>query len=533
MMYAATQLARTTNRDGQNRGGTLARGLMVVCSLLLGACSSLPTDVQRTPSSALAPDYDTVLGREIKPMLDAHPELSGFHTLGEGEQAFAMRLRMIESAQNSLDLQYYIWHADLTGRAMYSRLLDAADRGVRVRILLDDLDTAGKDTMLRRIDAHPNLEIRLFNPFANRDNRAGDFLTDTTRVNHRMHNKTLTADNLATIFGGRNIGDEYFAATEDVGFGDMDALALGPIAQEVSSQFDLYWNSQWVYPLTAFEAEEPVTEDEVLAFRKELDRDTQQAQDSRYAEVLRELGMADINELSNLDLQWSRWILAYDQPSKVEAREIGAGTHLAPRLKKGMDQTREELIIVSPYFVPGDEFTAYLTGLVDRGVRVRILTNSLGANDVSLVHAGYMRYREDLVAGGVELYEFKASASPRERKKNKRIGASRASLHAKFFGFDQQYLFIGSFNLDARSVALNTELGAYYKSPAQAARLSRLFDTEIMDIAYRVELDEKGDLRWRTRTDGEEISLEKEPDTTAWKRFTTRFLSIIVPESQL
>jgi putative cardiolipin synthase len=235
-----------------------------------------------------------------------------------------------------------------------------------------------------------------------------------------------------------------------------------------------------------------------------------------------------------LEFSWSKWLLAYDHPSKVEAKEVLASTHLAPAIKNGMDKTQEDLIIVSPYFVPGVDFTAYLTAMVEKGVRVRILTNSLSANDVSLVHAGYMRYRKELVAGGVELYEYKALDNEVAVKKGKnKIGASRASLHAKFFGFDQRYIFIGSFNLDARSVALNTELGAYFNSAPLARELSENFDANMLDAAYRLQLDDNGNLVWITRKNGEEVRFNKEPETGFWKRFNTRFLSIFVPESML
>jgi len=235
-------------------------------------------------------------------------------------------------------------------------------------------------------------------------------------------------------------------------------------------------------------------------------------------------------------MSWSPWLLAYDPPSNVEATEVTLETNLAPKLKEGMKRTREVLDIVSPYFVPGEEFTKFLTDKAAEGVRVRILTNSLASNDVSLVHAGYMRYRKELIAGGVELYEFKAVQSKAledELGRNK-IGASRASLHAKFFGFDRRYLFVGSFNLDARSVKLNTELGAYFESIENARRLAEVFDDEVMLIAYRVQLDDDGHLEWVTlNPNGEEQRVDKEPNTTFWQRFSTRVLSPIVPESQL
>jgi len=516
---------------------TTIKRVFIVCAILIvTGCASLPTDVQRTPSYALEKTSDTGLGREVQPYIKAHPEESGFHILHNGEDAFATRLILVHAAQKSLDVQYYIWHDDLTGKILHNRLLVAADRGVRVRLLLDDMDTAGKHEMLHIINAHPNIEIRLYNPFAGRNSRMGDYVTDTSRINHRMHNKTLTADKQATILGGRNIGDEYFDATEGVGFNDLDILAIGPVVNQVSEQFDLYWNSQWVYPLDAFKPEQAVTEQMIKDFRKQSDAYLEEAKSSKYAEALRETDVATLSEVNKLDYSWGKWILAYDQPSKVEATEVTEETHLAPNLKKAFEKAQNDVIIVSPYFVPGTNFTQFLVSLVERGVRVRILTNSLAANDVSLVHAGYKRYREPLIKGGVELYEFKAIKSEQpeqKKKKNKWLGSSRASLHGKYMGFDKRYMFVGSFNLDARSVALNTEIGVYFDTPEYANLLDETFEQKALILAYRVILDEEGELEWVTLQDGKEVRFYQEPDTGFWKRFSTDFLSIFVPESQL
>lgn len=514
------------------------RILLVVLTLvlMLGGCSSLPKDVQRTPSFAREDTTDTRLARDIRPLVESHQGLSGFYLLQEGTDAFAARLSLIKAAEKSLDVQYYIWHDDLTGKVLYNRLLDAADRGVRVRLLLDDLDTAGKDEMLHMIDAHPNIEIRLFNPFANRDMRAGDFLTDTRRVNRRMHNKTLTADNQATIFGGRNIGDEYFDATEEVGFRDLDALAIGPVVNEISQSFDLYWNSLWVYPLAAFKSGNPITDVQIEAFKRQSDAHLEEAKTSDYADALRALTIARFTSTRDLGFVWGRWVLVYDHPSKVDAKTVKVDTHLAPSLIKAFDKTNEELLIVSPYFVPGSNFTEYLTGRVEKGVRVRIMTNSLAANDVALVHAGYMRYRKDLINGGVELFEYKPNKDvepAKQQGKEKWTGSSRASLHAKYFGFDRRYVFLGSFNLDARSVALNTELGVYFESPEYAKLLSEGFEKKALVKGYQLILNENGDMRWLTMEGGKEVQFTKEPETGFWKRFTTGFMSIFVPESQL
>lgn len=520
-------------RSGHNNSKT--RQALLACLLLfVTACSTLPKDVSKTSSYALVPGEESTLATNLAPLLAQHEGMSGFRTLAQGEVAFTARAQLAMAAQESIDVQYYIWHLDLTGRVMYEALLQAADRGVRVRMLLDDLDTADKDEFLRNVNHHPNIEIRLFNPFANRNIRASDFIGDTRRVNRRMHNKTFTADNSATIFGGRNIGDEYFDATEAVSFGDMDALGVGPVATEVSNQFDLYWNSKYVYPLNAFKWKAPVSESDYTAFRAASLDYLQQARKTRYAEILRDVELAKVERISEVDYVWSDWILGFDAPRAIEMNEMTLDTHLALKILRAMEQTEEDLLIVSPYFVPGEEFTKFLVGLEEKGVRVRILTNSLQANDVSMVHAGYMRYREDLVRGGVELYEYRSTSNKLRRKlKRERIDVEKTSLHAKFFAVDETYLFVGSFNLDGRSARLNTELGVYFGSPAQAANLSDNFEAMMREAAYKIVLDEDGDLEWVGEDDGKEVRYNREPDTTWWKRFSTRVLSVFVPESQL
>lgn len=509
--------------------------LLFLLVLSLGGCASLPQDIDRQPSFLITETADTRLGRAVSPMVENHPRESGFYVLNEGLEAFLIRIALVTRAEKTLDLQYYIWHNDLTGRVLHNKLLDAADRGVRVRLLLDDLDTAGKDELLHIIDSHPNIEIRLYNPFANRNNRISDFLTDTRRINRRMHNKTFTADNQATILGGRNIGDEYFDAAGDVGFSDMDVLAIGPVVTEVSQSFDKYWNSPWVYPLAEF-SKMTIAADAIEAFRRESNSFFKAASTSDYASALRSLDINRLESIAELDYSWGKWVLVYDHPSKLEAKVIKNETHLAPRLKEGIDKTRKDLIIVSPYFVPGPNFTSYLVDRVEEGVRVRIMTNSLASNDVPMVHAGYMRYREDLIRGGVELYEFKPIKGVSEDKSEthaKWSGSSRASLHGKFLGFDRRYVFIGSFNLDARSVALNSEIGVYFESPKYAERLADSFDQIAIKKGYRVLLSEQGALQWVTLEKGEKITLNTEPETSLWQRFNIRILSIFVPESQL
>ena len=511
--------------------------------LLISGCASLPSDYAREPSYVFTDTQDTQLARKVGPAVDAHPGLSGFYPLSLGMDAFVARVGLIDAAQRSLDFQYYVWHDDSTGTLLIDRLLRAADRGVRVRVLLDDLDTAGKDRGIALIDAHPNIEIRLYNPFANRGARAMDFATDLKRVNHRMHNKSLTADNQATIVGGRNIGNEYFGAASHAEFSDLDVLALGPIVKDVSSMFDKYWNSDWVIPVKAFAKGKAITEESLAQARVGFEKKVEEEESSPYVAAIHQSGVLQRMQYNQMQFHWGQAVLFYDDPSKIEATELTADSHLALQLLPYIQKTTEELIIISPYFVPGHALVNALGDMVKRGIHVRILTNSLAANDVGVVHAGYMRYRMPLLKKGIELYEFKAVQNAETKQHEKQwAGSSQASLHAKTFGLDRRAVFVGSFNLDPRSVALNTELGVLFESQELAGALSEGFDRTIMNSAYRLELrpmpaDEYGSpqyaLQWVTKENGKEVRYNSEPGTTWWQRVVTGFLSIFVIESFL
>ncbi|GAA5187373.1 phospholipase D family protein [Ferrimonas gelatinilytica] len=503
--------------------------LLLASLLLLAGCQSLPPR-QATESYQLTDTTATTLAQQIDPLLLTHPRHSGFYLLNDGKDAFVARYSLIERAELSLDLQYYIWHDDLTGQTLHNRLLQAADRGVRVRLLLDDLDTTGKSEILRALDHHPNIEIRLFNPFTDRDGRAGDFVTDLSRVNHRMHNKTLTADNRASILGGRNIGDEYFNATETVAFGDADVIAIGPVVFDISVSFDQYWNSEHSWPLS--DLAEQVSDSALATYRQRSEQALAQAQKTDYAEALKTSPLVAHQRLSDLDYVWSDWRLLVDKPAKIARDKVSPRTHLAPLLAQALTQTQSELVIVSPYFVPGKKLTERLSQLVSEGIRVRILTNSLAANDVPMVHAGYMRYRKALLEAGVELYEYKVMNENNDRREGRKLGASKASLHAKAFGVDRRYLFIGSFNLDARSALLNTEIGVIFESPEHARLLAEAFDRNLPALAYQVTLVD-GRLRWRGQEDGEAVVYRHEPNTGWWQRAQARILSWFVPERML
>ncbi len=507
---------------------------MAVVFSLLGACASVPAPgtYEKTASHALTATGDTTLGQRVQANFGDLGDQSAFYPLVDGMDAFVARMAVVAAAERSLDIQYYIWHNDTSGVLLIGQILKAADRGVRVRLLLDDLDTEDKDAFLARFDAHPNIEVRLYNPFGYRGNRGVGFAGDLKRLNHRMHNKSLTADNQVTVVGGRNIGNEYFGAVAHTAFQDLDVIGIGPVVGKVSAMFDQYWNSDVVVPVAAFGVADISDSERLQAARNTLEQRALQYMDSDYVHAIREEGVLERLKLADMRFYRGRAALLYDSPDKVSATAVTAETHLAPQLAPLFTEAQGEVVVVSPYFVPGEKLVTFFGELVAQGIRVRILTNSLAANDVGLVHAGYIRYREALIRSGVEMYEFKPS--PNQITRNKKwIGSSAASLHAKTMGSAHSRVFVGSFNLDPRSIALNTEMGILIENEAVATQLHDTFDIMVNRQAYRVELVD-GDLRWvDPAADGAPQTYDTEPHTTWWQRFAAGTLSLIVPESML
>jgi len=352
-----------------------------------------------------------------------------------------------------------------------------------------------------------------------------------------MHNKSFTVDSQATILGGRNIGDEYFEANPDLAFADLDVLAIGPVAREVSTAFDRYWNSELAYPVSVL-VDKPPTPEEIGRMRQQLKEFVAAQSDSAYLQALRNSDLADEIRKNQVRYSWGNAVVVYDQPEKI-LQDIGEQEYrLAPQLKSYVAGVQKEMIIFSPYFVPGEKGTAFLTGLVARGVRVRILTNSLASNDVSIVHAGYSKYRKPLLRGGVELYEMNRKLTREQREKKNWTGeSSKASLHAKSFVYDRRQVFIGSMNLDPRAVIQNTEIGVVATSPEMAQGMGEWFDQNVGKIAFRLELkkEENGaeTLLWHGLVDGRPQTLTADPYTGFWKRLGIRFLGILPIESQL
>jgi putative cardiolipin synthase len=495
----------------------------VLVAAAVSGCASLPPLAHRTASNAVLDTAGTRLGAAVTPLAQAHPGLSGIYPLVDGRDAFAARALLAHRAERSLDLQYYIWRNDFTGVLMLEALRSAAARGVRVRLLLDDNNTAGLDPTLLALDREPNIEVRLFNPFAQRAWRSLGYLTDFARLNRRMHNKSFTADNQVTIVGGRNIGDEYFGAADDMLFVDLDVMAIGPAVRAVSRDFDRYWNSESAYPITALVDGVAAEAPQALAERAAALAGAPAAQG--YMQALRTLPFVEQLAQRSLPLEWAEARLVSDDPGKVRGDGEAHG-RVAARLRALLGEPQRQLDLVSPYFVPGKEAAAALAAISAHGATVRILTNSLEATDVAAVHAGYVKWRRELLRAGVTLYELRREGV--EQKQHQRVGAfgsSASSLHAKTFAVDRKRIFVGSFNLDPRSRDLNTEMGLVIESPALAAELDTRLTETMPTQAYQVRLEPDGKLVWLEQTGQGVTSHDTEPGAGFWKRVGVRILS--------
>ena len=485
-----------------------------------------------TPSQVLPVQADaTEWDRVLVPLLARHPGQTGTILLNDGLEAFAARALATRGAGRSLDLQYYMWHDDLTGRLLGLEVWRAAERGVRVRMLLDDMNARGLDQQMLALDAHPNIEIRLYNPFRNRTGvrRLLETLIRAFRVNHRMHNKAWIVDGRAAIIGGRNIGLEYFDAADDTNFRDLDVVLMGPAVNDANAVFDRYWNSQAVVPI-----ENLSSKDERKL--KALVTQVQAQADSAGAQVyLRRVeATPGVQAFLNQQLQ-PFWVddihVVADPPQKW--RHDSKQEWLVHALAKVVDGAQTRAALISPYFVPGDGGTAMLTALAARGAKVGVVTNSLAANDVPAVHSGYARYRKPLLAGGVVLHELRARGHQQAASAGL-LGSSGASLHTKAFVVDARRGFIGSFNLDPRSVALNTEMGILFDHPGLGAALQAEYEhLATPAFSYQVQTDANGALRWRDAATDPPQLLTHEPDASPWRRLTARVLGWLPIESQL
>lgn len=502
---------------------------------LLGGCATLPAPPAKAESHARAPAADGSLAAIAKASTPPGDDLSGFRLLPLGPFALDARLQLIDRAAHTLEAQYYVFDNDPTGRRMMGRLLAAAQRGVRVRLLVDDLYTVPTDPLLRMLAEQPNVEVRLFNPFCcARDSSSGRFtvaLFDLYRLNHRMHNKLLVADGRVAIAGGRNVADEYFMLNMSGNFVDMDALIMGAVVPQLQAIFDRYWNSDVVWSIQALVPAERALP--LADFERQVAADPPPpplaANDALgYGPVSEEL------EAGRIGLIWAPARAFADPPNKLEkmtpeeAREMS----VSKEVRMEIWSARHDLVITSPYMIPGPMGIEAFEQLGARKVRTVVVTNSLAATDEPLVHTGYARYRPQLLAYGVDLYEI----SPERTRRTQRLGmfgSSFGRLHAKTAVVDQRTVFIGSMNLDPRSDTQNTELGLFVDSPQLAKELLRIVNISKLQSAYRVRLDSQGNLEWLSMDEDKEMILTEEPEASFWLRVHNMLVSPFVPEQLL
>ncbi len=510
------------------------RLLLITLALSVTAgCASIDFDYPRAESTTVVDTSDTYLGTRAAELLASKSETeSGFYPLPNGIDALTARLLLAEQAERTIDTQYYLLKTDTSGLAFIDALLKAADRGVRVRLLLDDIFTKGYDAGMAALDSHPNFEIRIFNPF-NRGaaGKAWSGLTNLGRVNRRMHTKTFTIDNQITIIGGRNIADEYFGAREDAKFGDLDVVGVGNVANDVSNMFDSFWNHETALPVQAFAKMPDDPAAQLVLLRERLLRAREQIKDTKYAEAVQAKAL-EFMDKDNTEFDWAPYQLVYDSPDKGIKSKAGPSVAITPKLVEALKSAEKELIVLSPYFVPRKRGVEFFSELQARGVNVTIVTNSLAANNQITVHGGYAPSRKPLLKNGIRIYEVRPDADVSGAELVATSGA-KSTLHTKAFLVDRKRVFIGSFNFDPRSANLNTESGVIIQSKQMGSSFENRVDAGLKTQTYELFLNEDGKLRWRGFDDGQEVIYKKEPQSTWGQRFMAGFMRLMPIRGQL
>lgn len=507
--------------------------------LVLTACSSVEIDTKRNLTYAYDEGFQTMLGELFASGMDKQNSgSSGFLVLDSGREAFLKRLAIISAAEKAIDLQYYIWNSDQSGRILAQQLLMAADKGVYVRLLLDDFNVGDRDNVFGVMDAHPNIELRLYNPNASRKGLAKVFglLGNFGRLNQRMHNKSIVVDGSVAVVGGRNIGDEYFDLHEEMNFRDRDVLAIGKIVADVSKSFDAYWNNDRAFSALQFSDKQPSFSD-IEVLREELN--TRTVQEMKTVQKLYQLNSLFDEQLEQwLDqFVWADAELIFDKPASFDDEESDQVKRVALKLAELSQNVNKELIIESAYLIPGDGGIELMANLGKKGVHVSALTNSLASNDLTTNHSGYVRRRKEIVESFVDLYELRPDAesclriieSTQQCDEDTLFG-----LHAKSMVFDREIVFVGSFNVNQRSIYLNTETALIVYSPELAGIVARDIEENFSgNNSWKVELDKDGDIEWLEEKDGEIIHYSHEPETGFWRRFSSRFFAIFPVEKYL
>jgi putative cardiolipin synthase len=516
---------------------------------VIGGCISIdPADIQRTPSTAYPTPAATPLGKLAYADASKHAGQSAFRLLESGRAGLSARIALIDAAQQSVDLQYYIMDGE-TAELVARRLLDAADRGVRVRLLLDDHGKHSDETALTALSSHPKIAVRLFNPVMMRGPAfalaAFEYVVRGSQLNRRMHNKAFIVDNAIAIVGGRNIGDAYFDAPGPIVFQDLDIIAAGPIVRSLSASFDEYWNSEYAVPIEAL-AKNAASADDVAKARQKVvaiggsERAEMRIQPAAMSIISREI--AD----GRLSMTWAQARVLADSPRKVEPQRGDSARQIADELVPALAAVKRDLVIVSPYVIPDDASMAAIRAARARGARVRALTNSLATSDLTIAHSGYAPWRTTLLDAGVELFEMKPQAVPFAGKSSgsgsgsggsgggSGSGSSHSTLHAKVIVLDRRFVFLSSMNLDPRSIRLNTEMGLWIDSPQLAGEIVQRFDDATKpENSYHVVRNTDSKLEWISASGGVAQRYDDEPDTTAEKRIRARLAQLLPLQDQL
>jgi putative cardiolipin synthase len=526
---------------GLARANVTLAGFALVVALagMLTGCASLPDSVQRPVSQARTDVAGTRLALVAAASTpEESRQLSGMRLLPAGDQAFEARIALARAAEKTIDAQYYQIADDVSGRQFLRELRDAAARGVRVRLLVDDLQAAGEDALLAGLAARPNVELRMFNPLPVRDGSVGSRVLfsvhEFSRINRRMHNKLFVADNVFAISGGRNIADEYFGRSEPANFIDMDMLSTGPVVQELSAVFDGYWNSVHAYPIQSL-ASQDISAD---AARRHFDESVQHTRAADLPVAARDaLGQSSVGtQLADgrVDLYMASVRLIADAPSKAESANaaLADGVVMNGNLEL-LQSARSEVLVASPYFVPGRRTLEILQQATDNQVRVSVMTNSLATTDEPLVHFGYARYRSALLKMGVNLYELMPGAEEGRAPAGELTG-SLGRLHAKVAVVDQRWLYIGSMNMDRRSAHCNTEMGLIVDSPELAGQMASLLRSERLPRSYQVRrTDDHQGLQWVAQNGQQQVVLNAEPNSSWGQQLRMSMMAMLVDEELL
>lgn len=514
------------------------RCLLICAMAFLVGCATLPKDFSATPSTAISQDENTALKSALQPSLNTHSGLSGFYLLDEAKDAFLSRIAMADAAEKTIDAQYFIWAGDAAGIILMDRLIKAADRGVRVRILLDDVTSHGKDMGLGALNKHPLIEIRVFNPLGHRYtgnvSRSLSMAFHVGRMTRRMHNKLFAADNQVAIVGGRNIADDYFGLSKKSNFRDMDLMAVGPMVREASAKFDEFWNCSWSVPMEVLGVKPPT--------QKQYDKMMGRIQKYFAAEFKkfpypldfsREAVMSELKKKRS-QFVWAKAEVVGDPPGKSWAPSEPGKTRstVAARVTEVAQESKSDILLCSPYLIMSPGAIEKIGEFKKDGVRVRILTNSMMSTDALPVVAHYKGLREKLIEAGVDLYEMRPDAENSSR--HSAFTQARHSLHAKVAVFDRQDVFVGTYNIDPRSENLNTEVGLLVHSPTLSEQVAQSLEDDLgPKNSWTLELTPQKELLWKGEKDGKEIVFKKDPYAGFWKRFWAGFLSILPIKEQL